>query len=477
MESIKKYINPTLILKLILIVPLSILIGGAIYFFYLNQLSFGFGLLILPFVISVIIWIFFDPRNGIILLFICNYYALGITRYLPAPLGLSIDGLLVLTWLSVLFSQFNHKVYWSKGKSLFTFLAFIWYAYALFEFVNPQVISRQAWFYAMRGVSLYMLLTIPLVRIVFNKEKDLDSILNMWAVFTLTAVVKGVMQKVLGPDPWEHRWLMNGGGVTHLLPGGLRIFSFFTDAGNYGASMGFSGVVFGLLFLHTASKKRYFWMVVSLLAFFGMMISGTRGALAVPVAGMALYCVVSKNFKILFIGAVLMIGVYGFLKFSSVGNTVYEIRRIRTALDPDNPSLNVRLENQKKLKSYLSDKPFGGGIGSAGNWGMRFTPNTFLANTPTDSWYVQIWAEQGIIGLYLHLFILICVVGYSGYYIMFQCKTERYKVKATALLAGMFGIMAASYGNGVLGQMPNGIIIYMSMAFISLMKEWEEEIN
>jgi O-antigen ligase len=174
-------------------------------------------------------------------------------------------------------------------------------------------------------------------------------------------------------------------------------------------------------------------------------------------------------------GVVIMVGVFGFLKFTTIGNSVYEIRRFRTGLDPDNPSLVVRFENQQKLKAYLADKPFGGGIGSAGNWGLRFSPGTFLANTPTDSWYVQIWAEQGIVGLSLHLMILLYILGYGSYYCMVQCKNERYKYKAIALLSGMFGIMAASYGSGALGQMPNGLIVYMSMAFIFMMRGWEKD--
>ena len=36
----------------------------------------------------------------------------------------------------------------------------------------------------------------------------------------------------------------------------------------------------------------------------------------------------------------------------------------------------------------------------------------------------------------------------------------------SALIAGMFGIMAASYGNMVLGQMPTSVLIYMSMAIM-----------
>jgi hypothetical protein len=34
----------------------------------------------------------------------------------------------------------------------------------------------------------------------------------------------------------------------------------------------------------------------------------------------------------------------------------------------------------------------------------------------------------------------------------------------SALASGMFGVMVASYGNAVLGQMPTSMLIYVSMA-------------
>jgi len=222
-----------------------------------------------------------------------------------------------------------------------------------------------------------MLLTIPLVFLVFNREKDLNLMIQLWAWFTLLGVLKGVMQKVLGPDPWETYWLDTIGGKTHRLPQGLRIFSFFSDSSVFGGSMGFSGVFFSILGLHASqSRKKVFYIIVAAAAFLGMLLSGTRGAIAVPFAGFALYLLLSKRVKMMVIGGLAIIAVFSILKFTTLGESVYEIRRFRDALDPENPSLVVRKENQAKFRVYLADKPFGGGIGSAGNWGLRFTPGT-----------------------------------------------------------------------------------------------------
>ena len=165
-------------------------------------------------------------------------------------------------------------------------------------------------------------------------------------------------------------------------------------------------------------------------------------------------------------GAILLALVFVFFKFTYVGQNNSFIRRMRSAFDPNDPSLQVRLENQKKLSVYLATRPFGGGIGHAGVKAKAFLPDAFLSNIATDSWYVLIWAEQGIVGLALHLFILFYILIKSSFRIMFRIRDPVLKLKMTALASGMMGVMVASYGNAVLGTMPTSLLIYTSMALM-----------
>lgn len=438
----------------------------------------GVGIMMIPFLISYVCLIFLVPRAGLIGVYILNFLVLGLVRYIKGvPLGLGIDAHFVLIYLSLFFISFFRKIPWENAKNDLVLLAAIWYAYALFQLVNPEAVSRAAWFYAMRGVSLYMLFTIPLVFIIFNKRTDLALLFKIWAVLSILGTLKGIQQKILGPDPWEQAWLDGGGALTHVLFGKLRIFSFYSDAGQFGGAQGYAGVVFGILALNQTKSfmLRLLYVVAAVLGIYGMMISGTRGAIAVPFMGFALYVLLRKNIKVLTLGAILGVVVFGFFKYTTIGNSNYTINRMRTAFDPNDASLQVRLENQRKLKAYMASRPFGGGIGAAGNWGQRFTPNTFLANTPTDSWYVAIWAEQGVVGLLLHLFILFYIVVKSSYIIMFKIRDDWVRAQMSALVCGMFGVMVASYGNGILGQMPTGILIYSGMGFLFLARKFDEE--
>lgn len=426
------------------------------------------GILSVFIIIALIYAIFNKPKLGIVLLIILSFFVTGIARYIPAPWGLSIDGIIVLIYLALFFKGFAQKIPWRKAKSPLTLVVTIWMGYILLQIGNPEAQSIEAWFYAMRGLAMYQWLVIPLLFMLFNTSKDLNTFFIVWGILSLLGTLKGIMQFQFGVDPFEQRWLNEGGAETHVLFGKLRIFSFYSDAGQFGASQGHTGVVFGILALFKKGnlKLKGFFITVALAGFFGMLISGTRGAIAVPAIGGILFLILQKNIRILILGGVLGIMVYVFFAHTTIGQGNAEIRRMRTAFDPNEASLQVRLANQNKLKVYLSSRPLGGGVGATGNWGQRFTPHTFLANTATDSWYVMIWADTGLAGLTLYLLMIFFILFTGAYNVMRKLKDDWLKAQITALTCGMAGIMMASYGNGVFGQMPTGILMYVSMVFM-----------
>ena len=423
--------------------------------------------------------LFKNPRIGILVLLVLSFFLVGIGRYIPGSWGLIADGLLVFMYIALFFKGFGVKVEWGNARSLLTLMASIWMGYVFLQIANPEAVSSEAWFYVMRGYGLYQWLLIPLVFILFNRPKDLQTFLLIWGVLSLIGTLKGIQQYFFGVDSFEQYWLDHGGAETHLLFGKLRIFSFYSDAGQFGASQGHTAVVFGILtlFVKNNLRLRVFFIVVTLAGLYGMIISGTRGAIAVPGMGGIMFLILRKNLPILILGLIMGIGIYIFFAHTTIGQGNADIRRMRTAFDPNEASLQVRVDNRKKFAGYLASRPFGGGLGSAGNWGQRFAPDTFLANTATDSWYVAIWAETGIIGLILHLIILFTILGTGVYNVMVKLKDVWLKGQITALTCGMAGIMAASYGNSVFGQFPTGILMYISMVFIFMSPKWDKQIQ
>lgn len=432
----------------------------------------GISLMMLPFLALFLNLLFVYPKLGVYSALVMAFMANGLARYVPAPLGLAIDGLLVLTYLAIFFKKESYD--WSRAANGLTWAACIWMGFSVLQILNPEARSFAAWFYAMRGVSLYMVLIIPLVFVLFDDKKDLDLFFHLWLFFALLGSLQGMKQLFIGVDAFEKAWLDAGAAKQHILFGKLRVFSFYSDAGQFGASQGHTFLVATILFFtpSISTRRKVFYGVCGLLGLYGMMISGTRGAMGVPAIGFMTYFLLSKNFRVFGSGVAVGGIIFYFLKYTFIMQGVYAINRMRTALDPNDASLLVRLENQRKLSSYLASRPFGGGIGSAGNWGLRFSPNSFLAQTPTDSWFVRIWAEEGIVGLYLHLIILFYIAIMAGVK-LWNLPDPILRQQRMAMLSGTLGIYTASYGNGILGQMPSGILLYIGWAFLFM--EWQKK--
>jgi cell division protein FtsW (lipid II flippase) len=457
---------------------LAVVAAALLAFLIISTELLGIAVLIgLPILLLFLFWVLKFPNRGLWITLIFAFVAIGATRYFPQfPLGLSVDIALFMGVLSAVF-QSREKIDFSKGKNSLMLLTLIWLVYNIAQIANPEARSMVAWAYAVRGTALYMLFTIPLTLVYANTNADLNRFLKLIFLFSVLAAIWGLRQYFVGLDAAENRWLDAGSRSTHVLFGNLRVFSFFSDAGQFGAGIAHVGLIAFILALGPFSNRlRILFAGMALLFFFMMALSGTRGALVVPVGGMLAYLFASKNFKIMILGLLALLAFVAFLKFTTIGNEAYQIRRLRSALDPADASLNVRKVNQQKFAVYLADRPFGGGIGTSGYWGKRFSPGNFLAETPNDSWFVKIWAEMGIVGMMLHLVIL-GFIGLMALFKIWKVKDLRLKQKLLALFAGYIGILLSSYGNPILGQMPTGIIIYMSMAYLYLAPFLDQEIQ
>lgn len=437
------------------------------------------ALMVLPFILFAFIKLVEKPAIGFTFAIFINFVLIGLMRYIPVKLGYIMDITLVSIYIAIFFHYFEKKLDITPVKNDLVILSLIWFLYIVAELFNPEAISKMAWFSAMRGIGLYMLLIIPLVFFLYNEPKHLRTLLYIWAIMSVISSVKAFIQVNIAVDPWEQKWLDEVGGVTHILWGQLRAFGIYSDAGQFGAAQAHMGIVATILMLNEKNPKRkLFWFIVMAAGYYGMSSSGTRGAVFVPMSGAALYLVLRKNFRVILVGAIIMAMVYSFFRYTTIGNSNYGVYRMRTAFTPeDDASYQVRIRNQLIFEQYLKNKPFGGGIGHAGDRAQQYTPNTFLANLATDSWFVLIWAETGIIGLYLHMFILGYILGKGMYIIMFQVKNKEIFTVSAALMCGFFGILGASYGNAVLGQFPTGLVVYASLAYIFMAPQLERKME
>lgn len=436
------------------------------------------GLMFLPLIIIFVNRVFHIPKIALFTIQLAGYFINGLPRYTGPilPYGLAADGLFVLTLIAIIFKHFYVGVDWKPMLKDIALLTTVWMGWIFLQILNPEAVSFQAWFYTMRGIALYFFFGVPLVLLLMRSPKDMEIFFYIWGTMTILVTLKGAIQLIMGLDSAEQRWMDAGAYNTHLLFGKLRVFSFLSDAGQFGASQAHALVMGGIIAYETKSlKKRIFFATVAVFGLYGMLISGTRGAIAIPVLGFFTYLILSKNKKLIALGLVVGIAVYIFFAHTYILQSNYQVRRFRTAFHlNEDASFQVRLDNQKILKRYLASRPIGGGVGHAGNRAQKFVPNGFLANIATDSWYVTIWAENGAVGLLLHFFILFYIVFKSGYTIMFRIRDPELKARMMAIHGGIMGILLANYGNSVMGQFPTSINVYYGMAFLFIASHYDK---
>ena len=379
------------------------------------------------------------------------------------PFGTLIEGIMLVLWIVVLVT--TPKDDWKAVNSDLFFVFLFWFLVSIVEVVNPGS-STRGWLQEIRSAALYPFLMIPLGFLIFKENKHLDTFLIIVVAFSTLASLNGIKQLYIGPSRGEQFFLDSGGAITHVLWGRLRVFSFYSDAGQFGASQAHIGLVALVLALAPMVKwKKMLLFACAGLNLYGMLISGTRGALFALVVGAFVAIILSKKFKVLFLGGIIAIGFLGFLKYTHIGNGNYQIYRLRTALNPDDPSLHVRLNTQAALREYMSSRPFGGGLGVIGANGMQYNSDRYLSTVQPDSYFVKIWAMYGIVGLIIWLGIMLYIFG-KCCGIVWNLPDGGLKIKMIALTAGFAGILFCSYGNEVINTMPSSIVVYLSWVFV-----------
>jgi hypothetical protein len=440
-----------------------------------GQIPAVIGLAVLPFVALYFYFLLKYPIIGIYTCLLFGFIANGLSRYIPGPLGLTIDLFLVLTLITTFFKRFENKQ-WKEFQNPIVWTALFWVIYCVFEVFNPEVVSYEAWIYAIRSPALYMIFTLVLGLIYFKDFKQAERLVHLWFAFSVFAALYSFKQFYFGLDEAEKEWLMQNAS-THLLFGNLRVFSFYSDAAQFGAAMAHTALAAIILTLGKQTvKRRLLYILTAAVCLYAMSLSGTRGALFILLTGGLVYLILCKNYKVLIVGMLVVGCAFFLLKFTYVGHSNYQIQRMRSAFNLNDPSFQVRIKNQMKLQEYLESRPFGGGIGSAGYWGLRFTPDTFLAKTPVDSWYVKLWAETGVVGITIYLLITLFILVFLSVRLwLFQDSPQRQLM--LALFAGLAGISIANYGNQVLGQMPTSLLFYLSIAIIYALSAVETDIK
>jgi hypothetical protein len=420
---------------------------------------------------------FFDnPKSALYTLLIYCFTSRLFARELGVtfPIGVTTEILIGITFLVAIFRVSSNK--WKNVHNDLFFLTMFWLALSILEVGNPAGANPLGWLKELRASTLYPALVVVISLAVFDKIKDLNSFLFIIILLSTIGALNGIKQLHIGLSAADQKFLRDGADVTHIVFGKLRVFSFYSEAAQFGSSQAHIGLI--ALILALGPFKR--WIKISLfiasgLMFYGMLISGTRGALFALIIGAFFAIFLSKKFKALIIGGIFCFGFLFFLKYTYIGNGNYQIYRLRSALDPQDASLNVRFTTQKVLREYMSSRPFGAGLGTIGSFARQSNPGTFLSIVQPDSYWVKVWAMYGIVGFIIWLGIMMYILG-KCCGIVWKIKDKGLKIKGIALTSGFAGILFCSYGNEVINTMPSSIVVAMSWVFIYMMPRFDDRL-
>lgn len=422
------------------------------------------GSIFLVFIFAVVVYLIFlfkSPRLGLITVVIYSFLSGFIVReFIEIPSGI-FEAILIIAWVAIIVKYKE----WSLIKNDLSALMLIWFVISFMEVVNPAGASIDGWMAEFRSIALYPLLITLLGFMVIKTNKNLNYFIILFLILALLACLNGIKQQHLGLSASEQAFLDSGGASTHLLWGKLRVFSFY-DAAQFGSSQAqFAIISIILAFGNFKLWKRIVLLGIACLFLYGMLISGTRGVIIVIVIGAFTAIVLSKNYKTLIIGSFFMLSFLGGLKYTHIGDSNYEIYRLRSALNPKDASLNVRFSSQELFREYLKTRPFGGGLGVTGHFGHAFNSDKYLSTIEPDSFWVKVWVMYGIVGFVFWFCMYMYIIG-KGWGIVWNIKNDKLRIKLIALLSGATGIFFCSYGNEIMNIMPSLLVVVLSLVMI-----------
>ncbi len=387
------------------------------------------------------------------------------------PIGIVMDGMLLIGVAGVILRAFKNRD-WSYFNVPGKIIILCWLGYHLLQVGNPFAASRVAWFYVMRPAVAYPFLYF----IAFNmlkSKKDLKLVWGSIVTGITVTIIWGLIQYINGYFDFEMRYLAAADAI-HLvyIQGRWRIFGTLTSPAQYGVVVTIFSMIFILLGVFIKGKIKWLYVILALLGFAAMVFSGTRTAFIVIPLALGAMVLLERKPKLYGLSAGLAVI---FLIVIMMPTNNYHIKRIQSVFKTEeDASFQVRENNRKAIMPYIYSHPIGGGLGSTGVWGMRFSPYTQLAQFAPDAGYMRIAVELGWLGLILYLALLINLFWLSLKSFK-RLKDPNLRILGLALLSGLSTLFLIEYAQDINGKLPMNILLWILMAVMIRLPEIEEQ--
>jgi putative inorganic carbon (hco3(-)) transporter len=451
------------------IVLCCLLFGGLVPFIGISGSSLFIAIII---AIPLVLACMFFHQFGVIFILIIAFFVNFMGKYTEAPVGTSLDALLVLMIFGILIGQIIKKD-WSFGKDPISTLLLLWIYYNIFQVLNPSQESKMAWLYTVRSLAILNLLYF-IACYAFNSLERIKRILHLIIGLALFTALYGLKQEFVGFTSTEKSWVYADPERFQLFFqwGRMRIFSIFNDAMTFGIMMSYMGL-FCIVYA-TAPMKwawRVFLVLSAIIMFWSSTYSGTRTCFVLIPMGFAMYALLTLKKEVI-IASVISVGILSVLVIAlSRSSPVFY--RIRSAFQPsEDASVQIRYYNQQRIRPFIYSHPIGYGPGSTGLWARRFTPNSFLAGFAHDSYYVRLAVEEGWLGLILYMTFLFTVLRRNLYFYL-RVRDPTIKILYLSILVSLFMLAVANYPQEAIVQLPTSLVVYVFFAAIVRLKDFD----
>lgn len=413
-------------------------------------------------------------------LFVINYYVMFLSKegMMPIPSSLPNE-LLELVLIAIAIIDLRETNF-GNCANFMTLAILGWCAFCTLEVLNDTCglgMNVNAWFTGIRLMAFQLLYAVIVFALYMNTPQRIYQLFKAWAFCALFAVFWCWKQIHLGWDAAEMNWLFAQGHATqHIVNGITRYFGTFTDAANFGIHMACASVSFFVIAItNKVRKHKIFFGVVGLITTWAMFQSGTRTAIFCMMAGFMVFLILSKSVKII-VPVSIIFGLFiGMLMFTDIGQGNNQIRRMRSAFNPDDASANVRDINKAAISKYMKDAPWGIGIGIFERDIPAWNKFKIVSQIPPDSEYVFIWVRTGWIGVswFAICNLIILIAGSST--VFFKIKNRSLMGIGAAWCASFAALHLGGYANQILMQFPNIVIFYGGMSTVFLLPQIEKD--
>jgi O-antigen ligase len=417
-----------------------------------------------------------NMRAGIVITLILSFFILGIKRAVDdAPLGTLIDAMISLMFCG-LFFKLVQKGTLKFGTNPISASLFLWLFYNILQAFNPIADSQMAWVYTVRSMAFFIILYFILIDAI-TSVRFVRTLLVLWIFLATIGGAYGWWQEYRGFNQFEMRWIMEDQLRFGLLfqHGHFRKFSFFSDPMVFGFVMAYTSSL--CICLLTGPFKLWLKGVLAIVTFImlgGMLHSSIRSAFILIPTGLIFMTLITFKERIIAAASIAFVLGTVVVLMPTVNATHF---RFQTAFRPKtDDSYQGRAKNQKMIQPYIQTHPIGGGLGSVGIWGKKFSPDTFLAKFPPDSGYMRIVVETGWIGLLLY-FALLIIGAWVGIRNYFFIRDPELKCYMLASLTTFYVLIVANFPQEAIIQLPTNVIFFVLLSLMTKIRDLDEKIR